>query len=244
VAGPSWLAGVLAAAMILTAGYATSRLATARARQVATEADSDGLHALMGTAMAGMLLPPLKLLPSTAWAVVFGGGAAWFAASAIRTRRTAPPRWQCWTPIPHLVECVAMLYMLRSVPAARHGPGMAMPGMRTSSGLSAGFPALAVVLALFMLGYLLWTTDQLASLARAKTSAAAPGRTLEQRSLVTVLAPAARPHSGASTSSTPRAVEIRDRDPAAGQALLAPKLAAVSKIAMSIAMGYMLIAML
>jgi hypothetical protein len=240
VAGPSWLAGVLAAAMILTAAYAASRLATSRVRQVPTEADSDSLHALMGTAMAGMLLPQLNLVPSTAWAVIFGGGAAWFAVSAIRTRRIAPPSWQCRTPIPHLVECVAMLYMLRSLPAAPHGPGMAMPGMGTSPGAPAGSPALAVVLALFMLGYLLWTADQLASLARAKPSASAPARTLEQRSLVTVLA-ADRPHGGA---STPRAVEIRDQDPAAGQALLAPKLASGIKIAMSIAMGYMLIAML
>ena len=46
---------------------------------------------------------------------------------------------------------------------------MAMPGMGTSPSAEAGFPALAVVLALFMIGYIMWTTDQLASLVRAKT---------------------------------------------------------------------------
>ena len=35
-----------------------------------------------------------------------------------------------------------------------------MPGMGASAG-PAGFPALAVVLALFMLGYIVWTTDRL-----------------------------------------------------------------------------------
>ena len=43
---------------------------------------------------------------------------------------------------------------------------MAMPGM--SGPAEAGNPALALVLALFMAGYILWTTDQLASLSKAQ----------------------------------------------------------------------------
>jgi hypothetical protein len=168
--GPSWLADVLAAAMLLTAGYAASRLAAARVLRRTTEADTDALHALMGTAMAGMFLPQLRLLPSSAWAVVFGAAGTWFAASAIRARRSAPRRWQCRFPVPHLVECMAMLYMLLALPALPRASGMAMPGM-AAPGTAAGFPALALVLALFMLGYLLWTTDRLATSARA---AAAP----------------------------------------------------------------------
>jgi Domain of unknown function (DUF5134) len=243
VAGPAWLTGAFAAGMILTASYSASRLAVSRLRGLATEADTDGLHALMGTAMAGMLVSQLDLLPSSIWLVAFGTGAAWFGASAIRARTLGRFSWQCRFPVPHLIECIAMLYMLLAVPGAQPGAKVAMPGMGASPSAPAGFPALAVVLALFMLGYLLWATDQLAALARAKTRAAAPARTPEQRSLVTVPA-VGRPHAVASTSSTPPAVEIRDQDPAAGQALLAPKLAAGSKIAMSIAMGYMLIAML
>jgi hypothetical protein len=83
VTGPPWPADVLAAAMILTAGYSASRLAISRALRAATEADTDGLHALMGTAMAGMFLPQLRLLPSSAWAVVLGMAAVWFAGSAV-----------------------------------------------------------------------------------------------------------------------------------------------------------------
>jgi hypothetical protein len=59
MAGPSWLAGTFAAIMILTAAYSAGRVAVSRRRGRATELDADGLHAVMGTAMAGMLAPRL-----------------------------------------------------------------------------------------------------------------------------------------------------------------------------------------
>ena len=130
---------------------------------------------VMGAAMAGMLVPALNLLPAMAWMAVFGTGAAWFGACAARPRSQARFSWQCRFPVPHLIECIAMLYMLLAVRGAQQGTGMAMPGMGASPGSPAGFPALAVVLALFMLGYIMWTTDQLASLARARTTTPAPG---------------------------------------------------------------------
>ena len=151
--------------MILAACYSASSLAVSRLRGLATEADADGLHAVMGTAMAGMLEPQLALLPPATWMAVFGTGAAWFGACALRSRNHSRSRWQCRYPVPHLIECVAMLYMLLAVRGAQQKTSMAMPGMGTSPGSPVGFPALAVVLALFMLGYVMWTTDQLASLA-------------------------------------------------------------------------------
>ena len=54
-----------------------------------------------------------------------------------------------------------MVYMLLPVgswPSSR-GPGMAMPGM--SQGTTIGNPALILVLALFMLGYVLWPSTGL-----------------------------------------------------------------------------------
>ena len=72
-----------------------------------------------------------------------------------------------------------MLYMLlplHSLRPAHGGAGMAMAGMGASACPAGSFPALAVVLALFMLGYIVWTTDRLASLARARTAVANPGR--------------------------------------------------------------------
>jgi hypothetical protein len=121
---------------------------------------------------------------------------------------------------------------------------MAMPAMGTSPGASAGFPALAVVLALFMLGYLLWTTDQLTSLARARTSAADQAGTPEQRALVTVPSAANPPTSLARPAYPPPAAEATLPQPVPGRPLFAPKLAACGKMVMSITMGYMLITML
>jgi hypothetical protein len=239
MAGPSWLTGAFAALMILTSGYSASRLVTARRRGLATEADADGLHAVMGAAMTGMLVPQLAVLPGGAWMVVFGTGTAWFGACALRSRHQGRSSWQCRYPIPHLVECIAMLYMLLAVQGAQHGTGTAMPGMSTSPGALTVFPALAVVLALFMLGYVMWTTDQLASLARAP----APGlaRRPQPRALAAV--PAGGRSDG--TAAGPGAAGSLDHDPPpATQVLLAPRLAACGKIAMGIAMGYMLILML
>jgi hypothetical protein len=60
-----------------------------------------------------------------------------------------------------------MVFMLLPAGRAAHGLAPAMPAMTGSSAAVAGNPALALVLALFMLGYTLWTTDQLAALSRA-----------------------------------------------------------------------------
>jgi len=242
--GPPWLAGVLAAAMILTAGYAASRIAISRALRVPTEADTDGLHALMGTAMAGMFLPQLRLLPSVVWAVIFGAAAIWFTGGALHVRWAAARQWQCRFPVPHLVECMAMLYMLLALPAVQRTPGMTMPGMGSSPSASAAFPALALVLALFMLGYLLWTTDRIATRARAKKAPAVLPRT-QLRALVTVPAAAPNDLNGvASPIDTPGAPEGALPRPTAGHLVLAAHFGDLSKIVMSIAMGYMLLTML
>src|SRR5207344_2953021 len=120
MAGPSWLAGIFAAVMILTGAYSASRLAISRLRGPATEVDADALHAVMGAAMAGMLVPRLNVLPGSAWVAVFGIAAAWFGWQAVRARDphtpgSSPGRF----PVPHLIECVAMLYMLLAVRDSR-----------------------------------------------------------------------------------------------------------------------------
>jgi uncharacterized protein DUF5134 len=238
--GPSWLAGTFAAVMILIAAYSAGRLLFARRRGRATETDADALHVVMGTAMAGMLVPRLNMLPASLWAVMFAVAAAWFGWHAIRRRGpSTPSASQCRYPVPHLIECAAMIYML--LPAAAPRPGhagrsMAMPGM--SAAPAAGFPALAVVLALFMAGYIIWTTDRLATLARVKATASP--RIARDHPGVAAAAPAPGSHSPA---TAPSGTGTRHGNPA-GQATLAPKLAACCKIAMSIAMGYMLILML
>jgi hypothetical protein len=155
-----------------------------------------------------MLEPVIRPVPATAWLAAFALAGAWFAVRAIRAHsrkhdpaswRRHPGNWRCAHPAPHSVECAAMIYMLVPARGSGHGQMTAMAGM-TSAAPTAN-PALALVLALFMLGYILWTADRLTSqhLRRART----------------------------------------ERDGA-----LAPQSAAWSRIAMSLAMGYMLLTML
>ena len=242
--GTSWLAGTLAAVMIVIAVYCAGRLVVSRLSRRETEADADAVHVVMGVAMAGMLVPWLSPLPSTAWEVVFGTAAAWFAWQAARARSGRPAGGcRCPYPVPHLIECGTMLYMLLQVRGTQPaGPdtGTAMPGMAASPASAGSFPVLALVLALFTLGYAAWTTDRLTSLARATTAAPAQ-RAAYHRALLpgTTSAPAARPQVAPGTSG---AVSVLEHPP--GSPMLAPRLAACYKIAMSIAMGYMLIQML
>jgi hypothetical protein len=175
--------------MILTAAYSASRLAFFRLRGRATELDADALHTVMGVAMAGMLVPWLHLAPGSVWAAVFGIGAAWFGWHALRTRGPVPPRFsKSRYPVPHLVECAAMIYMLLPGDRPTGGPGMAMPGMGAPASSQQGFPALAVILALFMLGYIVWTTDRLTS-RTVRHTAAGPGSPRNHQADAPALAP-------------------------------------------------------
>jgi hypothetical protein len=172
VSAPAWLAGSFAVLMIMIAICGATRLAIPRLQGRNTERDADALHVLMGAAMAGMLEPRLTSVPVTAWRTVFAAAAAWFAWQAIRPARRA---WvaRCSHPAAHAVECAAMVYMLLPVGSwpSSHGPAMAMPGM--SQGTTIGNPALTLVLALFMLGYVLWAIDRLAHLSRTPAPATA-----------------------------------------------------------------------
>ena len=236
MAAPSWLAGTFAVVMVLTAAYSAGRLAFSRLRGRVTELDADALHTVMGPAMAGMLVPGVRLVPDNVWIAAFGIGAAWFGWHAVRAHgRVLPGLSRCRHPAPHLVECAAMIYMLLLAHgAAPGGPGMAMAGMG-ASGSPQAFPALAVILALFMLGYIVWTTDRLTSRAAQRTTVpAAPGGTGDHR-------PPVIAGAGPGTGNAPSASRAGYH---AGKPALAPRLAACAKIAMSLTMGYMLILMI
>jgi Domain of unknown function (DUF5134) len=199
--GPGWLAAVFAGLMLLIAGSCAIRLGIWRLRGRAGDPQADMLHVLMGVAMAGMLEPSIAPVPERVWLAVFGAAATWFGWQAIRARTGSRfTRARCAHPAPHAVECAAMLYMLLPSRSA-----VTMPGMGGSGG--AANPALTLVLALFMLGYIVWIVDQLAILSRART------------------------HTTADQYGDGAAVA------------LAPRFAACYKIAMGVAMGYMLLAM-
>ena len=111
MSGPAWLTGGFAALMIMVAIYCAGRLAVSRVRGRDTELDTDGLHVLMGVAMAGMLEPGFSPVPGTIWRAVFAAAAAWFGWQAIRAG-TAAGGSRCAHPAPHAVECAVMVYML------------------------------------------------------------------------------------------------------------------------------------
>ena len=233
--GPSWLAAAVAALMLLIAASCAVRLVISRSRGRATETDADGLHVVMGVAMAGMLEPRLGLLPGIAWQAMFAAAAAWFGWQAIRARRRRPGGWRCAHPAPHAVECAAMIYMLLPARSAGHAAAMTMPGMSGPAAAGSN-PAVALVLALFMLGYILWATDQLAALSPLRQATAGHWRGAASQ------APA--PHQQAPACEPPAPSPAAADGRRAASAALAPRLAACSKIAMGAAMGYMLIMML
>jgi Domain of unknown function (DUF5134) len=249
MAGPSWLAAPLAVAMIATAMYCAGRLAAARLWRRSTEIEADSVHVVMGIAMAGMLLPRLSPVPATAWQAVFGAAAVWFACQAARSRlrqHTTARRWRCSHPVPHLVESAAMVYMLAALPGAwpgRSDQGMAMPGMGGGRAAAGGsLSALAVILALFMIGYVLWTADQLTTLARAPAvaaSGAAQDRAAAPDTAAVPIDAAGMQNAPAAAGAVLPGLIHRPGGPA-----LAPRLAACYKIAMGLTMGYMLILML
>jgi hypothetical protein len=222
--------------MLLIAASCAVRLGISRSRGRATETDADGLHLVMGIAMAGMLEPRLGVLPGIAWQAMFAAAAAWFSWQAIRARRRRPGVWRSPHPAPHAVECAAMVYMLLPARSAGHAAAMAMRGMSGPAAAGSN-PAVALVLAMFMVGYILWTTDQLAARSplRQATAGHWPGAASQDPAAAHQQAPACEPPAPNSAAVNGRLL---------ASAALAPRLAACSKIAMSAAMGYMLITML
>ena len=163
---PTWLSSVFVAMMLGVAGFCAGRLVVARRTRRPAEVDSDIVHVLMGVAMAGMLIARLRFGPSALWAVVFAGGVAWFGWTALRSSsasatsgisgKSSTPAahgWRCPQPVPHLLECGAMVYMLLAVPKPGHVMGMGTGG---GSGLS----VVALGFAAFMVGYVMWLGDR------------------------------------------------------------------------------------
>jgi hypothetical protein len=224
---PGWLAEVLAAVVIAVALFSAARLAAARGRRRRCEVDADGVHVVMGIAMAGMFVPQLATLPDPVWAAVFAAGAAWFGWRAVRVRRRTagaeppgaaaapgPPassalaraglgRDCCPYPVPHLIDCLAMIYALLAVPAlgaASHPAGGGMvAGMSGMAGGAARFPVLGLVLALFVCGYVVWLADRIQRFAAGPREAAP-----HHAALPALAAAAAVPGSGTARPSSSR----------------------------------------
>ena len=216
----------------------------------------------MGVAMAGMLVSWLNPLPDGVWAVMFGAGTGWFGWRAWRGRQgridvtdSRQPRHRHH--VPHLVMCGAMVYMLLAagtVASATH-PGLAMGGPAAAD----RFPLLALVLAVFMVGYVMWQADRLPALALGSTLRPAPARTPALAVVPAGVGQAGQAHEAAPAHKaapdpparqrrrgmfSPRSVSGDNVRPPLPHQMLSPRLAACCQIAMALTMGYMLILML
>ena len=220
MASPAWLTAIFAAASLAVAVYCAGRLVVARRGHRPTELDTDGAHVIMGVAMAGMLVSGLRTLPSAIWEVVFAAAAVWFGYRMLQARRGAQSSpWRSSHPLPHLVECAAMVFMFLILPASAAVEGTAR-GM-TMTATESRFSFLTLPLALFLFGYVVWLGDRV---------------TLHAPALALATAPASagpRPGYGSGSGS-----------PEPAHPYLAPRCAAICKITMGITMGYMLILML
>jgi hypothetical protein len=223
--GPAWLTAIFAAASLAVAVYCAGRLVVARRGHRPTELDTDGAHVIMGVAMAGMLVSGLRTLPSAIWEVVFAAAAMWFGYRMLQRRRGAQPSpWRSSHPLPHLVECAAMVFMFLILPASAAAgatSGMSMTMTATES----RFSFLTLPLALYLFGYVVWLGDRVTLHAPAPAFA-----------IATAPASAGSGPGPGYGSGSP--------SPASACPYLAPRCAAICKITMGITMGYMLILML
>jgi hypothetical protein len=241
---PSWLADVLAVVVLAVALFSAARLVASRrsGQDRHGEVDADGSHVLMGVAMAGMLVPGLATFSAGVWEVVFAIGAVWFAFRSAQVRRPAlaaagggswaerlGPARCCEYPVPHFIDCVAMIYMFWAIPAAASGG--AGPGGMAMGGAGAGgvrLPELGLILVVAIAAYVVWLGDRVQRFAPASALVlAGPAGELPSGDGATV--PVSGPASIAGS---------------AGLRLLAPRAATVTKIAMGVAMGVMLVDLL
>src|SRR5436190_15705753 len=211
--GPAWLTAIFAAASLAVAVYCAGRLVVARRSHRPTELDTDGAHVVMCVAMAVMLVSGLRTLPIAIWEVVFAAAAMWFGYRMLQGRRGAQPSpWRSSHPLPHLVECAAMVFMFLILPASA-AAGAATSGMSmTMTATESRFSFLTLPLALYLFGYVVWLGD------RVTLHAPAPA-------LALATAPAsASAGSGPGYSGSPSAEPARP--------YLAPRCAAICKITM------------
>ena len=236
--GQSWLAYMFAGVMLVTAAYCLARLVISWRQQRRTDRPVDAVHVLMGVAMAGMLVPALRVFWAGGWEVIFGAATVWFGWLAVREYRSRAALGR-FRPhhVQHVLGCAAMVYMFAAVTTAAKGAsGSGMSGM----GGAARFPTLALVFALALFGYVVWTADRLPALARVSALAAGAVPAAVARAVSAV--PAAAVLAG----TTPAGPDTSPEAPARRYAgpPLSPRLAACCEIAMGVTMGYALILML
>jgi hypothetical protein len=263
---PGFILDAFAALMLLVAAVSAGRLALDRPwRRGVMDADVDGVHVLMGIAMAGMLVARLSTLSNGVWTVIFAVTTAWFAWFVYRESRGGGARVLVHSHhAPHLVHSAAMVYMFAAItaPAAGHGSGMAGMGGAGGGMSTLAVPVLAFIFAILLAGYAVLDLDRLsgpaphgshlAAVAVAPAGAAVAGAAAGSGTLGpgTASAAAVRPEGGIGTLPEQAASPARSAGaPGRGggsvrDLLLNPRTAAGCRIAMGVTMAFMLVIMI
>jgi hypothetical protein len=227
---PVWLVDLLAGVMLATAAYCAGRLVAAAATGRLTHRDVDVAHVAMGVAMAGALVPALRLLPDGAWEALFAVLGGWFALAVGRFVRWHG--WRGWSAdechhvshyASHLVMSAAMVYMFGA------GAVMTSSGAMAASDLStSGLPLLLVLL---LMVAAVWYAD---SLARFSRPVPAPAPAVELEPAVAYAGASGRDTRTIRASRVLRACDGR---------WLAPRQQVAAHMAMCVVMAYMLVVM-
>jgi len=261
---PGFILDIFAALMLLVAAVSAGRLGLDRPwRRGVMDADIDGVHVLMGIAMAGMLVASLTTLANGAWTAIFAVTTAWFAWFVYRESRGRGARVLVESHhAPHLVHSAAMVYMFAAItaPAAGHGSGMAGMGGAGGGMSTLAAPVVAYIFAILLVGYAVVDLDRLSGPAPhggyvsavAAGSSAATAGAVAGNSIVGSgsSAATARAEGGVATLPEQAARAVQSAG-AAGRdggsvrdLLLNPRTAAGCRIAMGVTMAFMLVIMI
>ncbi len=129
---PPWLLGILTALMLVVTAVSAIRLGAAKlpanclsavkpdgpcsSSRCSDGADTDIAYLLMGVAMAGMLAPSIRTLPSHAWEVIFGLLTMWFAWRLLADTRVNGLRSLASVHrAAHILHCAATVYMFAAL---------------------------------------------------------------------------------------------------------------------------------
>jgi len=239
VNAPAWLPDILAAVMIAIAAFHLWRLSVTRTFAARSDYELDVLLILLALATAGMLEHWIHLLTPGAWATILAVAGAWFVLRAVTRSRAAGVDGAAGT---------------NAAAGANAGAGVdraAGPSVRSSVAAAVGC---AVAVYMLLAGVAPSTLS--GSTAGQYTMAGMPGMTVDSTItwptlgiafsvLLAVYAVAAldqisRPDSASSglvTDSGP----VRQRGAAA---VLAPRTAALCRIALAVTMAYAILAKL
>lgn len=231
------ISDLLAAAMLGVALYCVTRLVLSFSGARVTERSTDVVHAVMGISMAGMLVPSLSALPTTVWVVLFSGSALWFGWGVFQDS-VVIRRQPFGSHLPHLLMCVAMMYMLVAMDwsGSGHSSGTSNMSMSGLSGHGTTWPLLAFALTAILV-------SDVALNAAVTLRRLAPTSSLPVRALAMAQSGLDEIDIRGSSGGTHRDEHVALGGPNSHGHLLAPRSAVLCQLVMCLVMGYMLVSM-